>query len=157
MCHGEAGVDSDSRWGSDAACGGVAIYLLFFLLLFTLYTHLLGAVRLNPPSPPIKSTDLFISSLFTPEWAASPIPEWVIIKYGLGEARGHSPWSTRLLKAQKASPRMLYPSKLRSSGVRGWGQQTSDQIPERKLQLGSCGKSAKLFIGLMGCRLQYNS
>lgn len=36
-------------------------------------------------------------------------------------------------------------------------QQTSDQMPGRKLQLGSWRKSATLFIGLMGCHLQYNS
>lgn len=32
--------------------------------------------------------------------------------------------------------------------------QTRDQMLVRKLQLGSWGKSAKLFIGLMGCHLR---
>lgn len=35
--------------------------------------------------------------------------------------------------------------------------QTSDQMPGRELQLGSWGKSAQLFIGLMGCHLQSDS
>lgn len=37
MCHGEAGVDSDSYWGSDAACGGLVD--ICFLPTFAHFIH----------------------------------------------------------------------------------------------------------------------
>lgn len=74
-----------------------------------------------------------------------------MIEYGPGEARGHSPPPLRSTESLATRGASQQTEEFRSR------RQTSDQIAARKLQLGSCGESARLFIGLMGCRLQYNS
>lgn len=138
--------------GGQTQPAGVWWISVFYLLLLTLYTHL----WLNPP-PPLRLRALIYS--FGHYSHLSELPgSFRVSQYFMCSGGGPGPLSPRSICLLEASTRAV------SQQTRGWGggpgrggQQTSNHTPARRLQLGSCGKSAKLFIGLMGCRLQFTS